>query len=220
MRALVLSTALVFGCVSGDGDAGGASAKDAGRDTNVAIDGAIFPVDDSAVADDAADEAGEAAVDATAPSCGVPGKPCCAGDACGAGSYCNTALCWALPTAVEETSDPGGCGDLGKAHPAPAFVSRYTIRGRPGAKAYRYFVKVSCGSAPPSLAGESPLTIGVDGTYTFTISTGAADTDCKNANLGRYEVWFVVDGQETKHQFASYFNSTCTTCAAAATLCP
>lgn len=198
-----------LGCVSGGGDTVTQPA-DAAVDTFSSVDGNIFPVEDSATEDTAP------------PTCGVAGKPCCTGDACGAGTYCNGALCWALPTAIEEGSDPGACGDLGKTHVAPEFLARYVVKGRPGAKAYRYFVKVSCGSSPPSLTPESPLTIGSDGTYTFTLEN-TASTDCANANLGRYEVWFVVDGHETTHQFDSVFNSTCpsvSTCAAAATICP
>lgn len=219
----LLLLSLATGCVSGDGDTV-TRPSDSGTvsDTFGSLDGSIFPVDDSAV-----DETGDAVVvDTTAsevaPSCGVAGKPCCAGDVCGGGTYCNTALCWAPPTATEETGEPSLCGDLGKAHVAPLYLSRFTIRGRPGAKAYRYYIKTSCGTAPPSLTAESPLTIGTDGQYTFTIENGV-DTNCTNANLGRYEVWFVVDGHETVHNFVSVYNSSCpsvSTCAAAASFCP
>jgi len=222
VRVVVLAAVFAsVGCVSGDGHTvdRAADAADAATDTLSSVDGSIFPVEDSATEDSAA---GDTAVADTVPTCGVAGKPCCTGDACGSGTYCSSALCWNLPSATEEGSDPGACGDLGKTHASPQYLARFTIRGRPGAKAYRYYVKVSCGSAPPSLTPESPLTIGSDGSYTFTIEN-TATTDCANKNLGRYEVWFVVDGHETTHQFTTVFNSTCSavaTCAAAATACP
>lgn len=228
MRAVaLLCLSFATGCVSGDGDTVSRPGTDSGTssDTSGSLDGSIFPVDDGAV-DDTSAVTDSAAVDSvapeTTPSCGVVGKPCCTGDVCGGGTYCNAALCWPLPTATEETSEPSLCGNLGATHVAPSFLARYAVRGRPGAKAYRYYIKTSCGSAPPSLTAESPLTIGTDGQYTFTIENGA-DTNCTNANLGRYEVWFVVDGHETAHNFVSVYNSTCpsvSTCAAAASFCP
>ncbi|MBI2389783.1 MAG: hypothetical protein HYV09_09345 [Deltaproteobacteria bacterium] len=228
MRVVALLSILAVSCVAGGGDTApdpkDAASSDTTDDTTGNDGSSIFPVEDAAAFDDAstsdAVDTGSAVADAT--TCGVAGKPCCAGDACGTGSYCFAALCWNRPTATEEGSDPGRCSDLGKTHVSPAFFARYTVRGRPSAKAYRYYVKVSCGSAPPSLTPESPLTIGADGTYTFTMEN-TATTDCANANLGRYGVWFVVDGIETAHQLVTAFNSTCTsvaTCAAAATACP
>lgn len=223
MRFVGLLSVLAVSCVAGGGDTA-PDPKDAASSDAAGGDGSsIFPTEDAAVGEDAATaDAGDAGVVADATTCGVAGKPCCAGDACGSGAYCFAALCWNRPSATEEGSDPGRCSDLGKTHVSPAFFARYTVRGRPGAKAYRYYVKVSCGSAPPSLTPESPLTIGADGTYTFTMEN-TATTDCANANIGQYEVWFVVDGIETAHQLVSAFNSTCpsvATCAAAATACP
>lgn len=131
--------------------------------------------------------------------------------------------CLAKPTVTEEGGEgsvPEACADLGITHAAPAFLYRYTVTGRPGAKVNRWAKKVSCVGAKEAITLESPLTIGTTGTVTFVIDN-AASTDCTNGNIGRYEAWVEVDGVMSDHHFGTFFNSKCAqTCASAATICP
>jgi len=229
-RFLTLALVLLSGCVGGGGDVQSGT-KDASADGGDGpLDGTLFPLDDAN--DETVDSTG---VDTTAspdttptpdtsPTCGAVGQPCCSGSVCNSGNYCysGSGTCFEKPWAVEEGSDPGACADLGVTHIKPAFFERFIVHGRPGALAYRYYIKVSCGTSAPKLTPESPLTITGDGTYTFVIEN-TATSDCTNGNLGKYEVWFVVDGQETKHLYQTVFNSLCTsvkTCALGATACP
>ncbi|MGZ3423695.1 MAG: hypothetical protein ACXWUG_06885 [Polyangiales bacterium] len=206
---------LMAGCsANGGGDQTGKPTSDATSDTATTGDGSIFPTEDAMDETDASDSAMSAE---TAPTCGMPTQPCC-GTSCSTG-YCHSGTCYATPEDIEETSDTGLCADLGVTHVAPAFFERFTIHGRPGASAYRYYKKISCAGATAMIAPGSPMTLASDGSYSYVIEN-TANTDCSNANIGKYEVWAVVDGVESAHHEVSNFNSSCTTCAGAATLCP
>lgn len=206
-------------CVSGDGDdapdrARTDAAIEASSDGAAVDGGPIFPTDDANVEDTAA--SGE-----TASKCGVPGLACCPGSVCSVG-YCFAETCYAKPTGVEEGSDPGMCSDLGVTHIKPAFFARFTVTGRPTALAHRMYKKVSCSGATTKEAPGSPFSLGATGMYSETLEN-TATTDCANGNLGRYEVWFVVDGQETTHNVTSVFNSACSTyatCGSVTSACP
>jgi hypothetical protein len=220
VRWLVIACFTVSWTASGGGDGITKPGSDAAVDGDAAAvgDGSIFPTEDA----DHEETGSDSAVDSTspvdtAPTCGTPSLPCC-GTSCSTG-YCNGGTCWAQPDVIEETSDPGLCADLAVTHGAPAFFMRFTIHGRPGALAYRYAKKISCAGAVAMVTPESPMTLKSDGSYSFTIEN-TANADCANANIGKYEAWIVVDGVETTHHEVSVFNSGCTTCAAASTLCP
>jgi hypothetical protein len=234
MRVSVLVVAsiasMLFACSSASGS--GANGKDstvggdAGDDT-LEGDG-IFPVDDGSsrdtndapvVVDTGTGVDTIPPADTTA-SCGTPSLPCCAGS-CSVG-YCNGGTCWDKPSVVEEASDPGLCADLGVTHVKPAFFERFTIHGRPGATAYRYYIKTSCAGATAKVTPDSPFTLDATGTYTETIEN-TATPDCTNGNLGVYEVWIVVDGIESAHHVESVFNSMCptyATCGSVTSACP
>lgn len=247
MRASLLvlfAASCATACAAGGSD--GSPEKTDARGDGAGGD-AIFPLDDGAVdpdapydssadsfadsstdsfADSSADSAApDTGVDTgviidTAPSCGTPGLACCSG-ACSSG-YCFSGNCYEKPTCIEEGSDPGMCSDLGVTHVKPAFFARFTVKGRPGASAYRYYKKVSCAGATAKVTPDSPFTLATDGTFTYVIENTTTPS-CTNANLGRYEVWMVIDGVETTHQFTSVFNSLCptySTCASAASACP
>jgi hypothetical protein len=122
---------------------------------------------------------------------------------------------------LEETSDAGLCGDLGVTHVMPAFLGRFTIHGRPGATVTRWATKISCPSPTPTQVG-GPWTLNAGGTYSETIEN-TATASCTHGALGRYDVWVIVDGQESVHQVVSYFNSACptySTCASVGNACP
>ena len=221
--------AVLLGCVSGAGNVDNPSVDARGDVAEAPVDGTLFPLDDAndetrdtaAPPEDTAPVPDTTVTPDTTPTCGGVGEPCCTG-VCSSANYCFSGTCYSKPYAVEEGSDPGVCSDLGVTHIKPAFFARFIIHGRPTAMAYRYYMKVSCGDTTPKLAPGSPFTIASDGTYTFTIENTATG-DCTNGNLGRYEAWFVIDGQETKHQYTAVFNSLCTawkTCALGATACP
>lgn len=223
MRWLVVAC-LAIGCTaSGGADGTGKPVTDAATadsESGTSGDGSIFGADDTDPADGEIVDTG-AAIDGTttdtAPACGAPTQPCC-GASCSVG-YCHSGTCYAAPEVIEEASDPGPCANLAVTHAAPAFFMRFTVHGRPGALAYRYAKKISCAGAVPMVTPESPLTLKADGSYVFTIEN-TADTSCSNANIGKYEAWIVVDGVESAHHEVTAYNSGCTTCAAAATLCP
>lgn len=186
------------------------------EDTTDPTGDAIFPLDDTAVTETAADTT----TDDTS-TCGAVGKPCC-GTTCSVG-YCYMGTCLAKPTVVEEggeSSVPELCADLGVTHAPPAFLTRYTVTGRPGATVHRWAKKVSCVGAKAFITAESPLTITAAGTVSFKIEN-LASTVCTDANIGRYEVWVVVDGAESDHHFGTFYNSSCgQTCKSAAGICP
>jgi hypothetical protein len=220
----VAALMVILGCsASGGGDAidratdSAVDAADAVTDSTTSVDtakptgDAIFPTEDGAMAETKED---------TTP-CGTVGLACC-GTTCSVG-YCYMGKCLAKPTVTEEggeASVPEACADLGITHAAPAFLYRYTITGRPGAKANRWAKKVSCVGATAAITPESPLTIGASGTVTFTIDNTASAV-CTDGNIGRYETWVEVDGVDSDHRFGTFFNSKCAqTCASAATICP
>lgn len=223
-RLLALALFLQVGCVSGGGDTTpGPGRNDAASETAtdaVTDSSPIFPTEDGS-ADDTAPSSDTAPPSDTAPTCGVPGMTCCPGSACSVG-YCFAGTCYDKPTGVEEGSDPGMCSDLGVTHVKPAFFARFTVRGRPGALAHRMYKKVSCPGATTAEAPGSPFSLGPTGMYSETLEN-TATSDCANGNLGRYEVWFVVDGQETTHHVTSVFNSACVlyaTCGTVTSACP
>ena len=214
MRTLLAAIVFLVGCVSGDGDDGPSRPRtDAASDASLDSD-PIFPTDDASVADTSMPSD-------TAPTCGVPGLACCAGSTCTDG-YCFADKCYPKPTGVEEGSDPGMCSDLGVTHAKPAFFARFTVTGRPTAIAHRMYKKISCPSAMTAEAPGSPFSLGTTGVYSESLEN-TATSDCTNGNLGRYEVWFVVDGQETTHHITSVFNSACSTyatCGTVTSACP
>jgi hypothetical protein len=229
--AFVASTIVACSGASGSGASGNkdSSAGDDAGDDTLEGDG-IFPVDDGSTHDSSSSDTTSVVDTGSAPdtivppsdtsSCGTPSLPCCGG-ACTIG-YCNGGTCWANPTVVEEASDPGVCADLGVTHVSPAFFERFTIHGRPGATAYRYYIKTSCPGATAKVTPDSPFTLDATGTFTETIEN-TATADCTNANLGVYEVWIVVDGVESAHHVDSVFNSMCptyATCGSVGSACP
>ncbi len=238
VRASALALVVTLGCVSGADsgrttDTGPASAETS-SEAGESEAGTIFPNDDATADETSAGDTSAADTTATAAdtattdtktsdtaTCGATGGACCPGATC-ANGYCLLGACHAMPTSVEEGSDPGRCSDLGVTHVKPAFFARFTVTGRVNAVAHRMYKKVSCAGATPSEAIGSPFNLGATGTYSAALEN-TATTDCANANLGRYEVWFVVDGQETTHQLTAVFNSTCVTyatCASVANACP
>jgi hypothetical protein len=223
MRWLLVACVAIGCTASGGGDPGKTTvdAAVADSESGTSGDGSIFGTEDTDSTDTEVDDTGMAADTSapmdSAPACGAPTQPCC-GTSCSVG-YCYSGTCYAPPEVIEETSDPGLCANLAVTHASPSFFMRFTIHGRPGALAYRYAKKISCTGAVAMVTPESPLTLKSDGSYVFTIEN-TADTSCSNANIGKFEAWIVVDGVETAHHEVSVYNSGCTTCAAAATLCP
>lgn len=154
--------------------------------------------------------------------CGGVGLPCCAGTACSQG-YCHSGRCEPNPTSVEEYGDGNGCVDLAVAHPAPGYLVRVTVTGRPLAEAHRFCLHASCPGAVPFETSDSPYVLGADGTYTKAIPSDAPIADCNFDMLGEWECWFVVDGVESNHGGGVGFNSLCpsaATCAVAKSFCP
>ena len=202
----------------------GKPGADSATDSDLHGDGTIFPTEDAT--DDTGSESAidtGSAVDTSGPMvdakvCGTPGKACC-GTSCSVG-YCHSGTCFANPTVTEETTEAALCGDLGVTHAKPlGYLERYTIEGRPGALAYRYARKVSCAGSVAMVTPESPLTLDASGSYTLAVDN-TASADCASGTIGKYEAWVVVDGIESAHNAVTFFNSKCTTCAAAGSLCP
>lgn len=161
----------------------------------------------------------------TCSRCGAPGELCCPGAICSGAAYCESGLCWAMPQFAQAPV----CADFGVPHPAPDYLSQYTVTGRPGAQIHKWNAHVSCAGtrATPMLAAEtegSPVFIGADGTVTLTFPLDMPVTDCAFANLGMYDSWATVDGQSTNHQLYTGYNSMCGgptgSCAAAMSYCP
>jgi hypothetical protein len=232
VASMIVAWTSACSSASGSGSNGGGDSNvpldggDAGGDDTTNGDGVIFPVDDGSARDtsDVAIDTTPPPIDTTPPPpdtpCGTPGLTCCGGS-CSVG-YCYGGTCMDDPTVVEEASDPGLCADLGVTHVTPAFFERFTIHGRPGATAYRYYIKKSCAGATAKITPDSPFTLDSTGTYTETIDN-TATSDCTNANLGVYEVWIVIDGVESAHHTESVFNSMCptyATCGSVTSACP
>jgi len=142
---------------------------------------------------------------------------------CGGSNYCLTGGCYPLPTFEQGPA----CADAGVAHPDPDVLTYYAVRGRPGAEVHKWNMHTSCGTsaelAPETEPPNPPMLIGADGSVTFRISTGAPITDCLFANLGTYDSWVVVDGRESNHAPAAFYNSLCPaveTCDLGAAFCP
>lgn len=163
----------------------------------------------------------------TATDCGGCGIACgdaesCSGGTCrcgnepGCGSkeYCHEGQgCYPLPTIVFDPT----CADLGADHSGPGqYHYKFTVSGRPGAEALQYNEQLSCGTAPVLAA---TYQLGANGTYVDLYSDVALS--CISW-LGKWEVFVTVDGHESNHVFATYYNANCpgaVTCAEAATYC-
>ena len=160
-------------------------------------------------------------------NCGACGSICAEHETCSNGScYCgndpscqgNTYCyegqgCYDLPT----ISFTPSCSNIGIEHTAPNYLYTFTVHGRPGAAADQYNHHVSCGTA-----AELAATWQLDATGTYVDSPETEAYGCLDT-LGRWEVWVMVDGHESNHVFATYYNPGCAgaeTCAAAASHCP
>jgi cysteine-rich repeat protein len=145
------------------------------------------------------------------------------GTVCWPPLYCFAGACYPAPT-FEQGPE---CSDMGIAHPPPDVLGYYTVRGRPGAQVHKWNVHTSCGAsaelAPETEPPNPPMLIGADGSVTFSISTGEPITECAHSNLGTYDSWVVVDGLESNHDPAAFYNSLCPavqTCDLGAAFCP
>lgn len=228
LRGEILALALaVGGCATATGTPVASDATpDAGPDGG---GDALFPLDDGgdATIDSGLTDTGslDTGID-TSPTCGAPGQPCC-GAACNTGAYCHTGSCWANPKLVSASPDGtyGGadCANLSAIHVAPSYLEKIVITGRPGAIAYRYYRKTSCGETVGKLVPEGPATLDGTGVYVYALENGVAYPECTNGNLGVYESWVVVDGVESSHVFNRVYSSGCATyatCASVDAACP
>lgn len=151
--------------------------------------------------------------------CGSPGLPCCSGTC--TNSYCLADSCYAYPTLADDYGDGVGCGNLGAAHPAPGYIIRTTVHGRPNTPAHRWCKQTSCGTAAFETV-ESPLPLDASGTAVFTISYDQPLTNCADTIFGSWECWMIVDGHESNHASGVFYNSNCpsvSSCSAAASFC-
>jgi hypothetical protein len=151
--------------------------------------------------------------------CGAVGQPCCNGSCTGA--YCTLDQCYAYPTLTDDYGDGAGCGNLGVAHPAPSYLIRTTVHGRPNAQAHRWCRQTSCGTAAFETV-ESPLQLDGTGTTVFNISYDQPLTDCADTIFGSWECWMIVDGNESNHASGVFYNSNCplvANCSSAASVC-
>lgn len=236
MRPLALLARILGGLVAGVAGCATATgtpvASDAAVDATTEGGDALFPLDDSGgdVTPDTAatpdtGTSPDTAVD-TGPACGAVGEPCC-GTTCAAGGYCQGGACWANPKLVCSSPDGshGGadCANLSAIHLSPSYLEKVVITGRPGAIAYRYYRKTSCGETVGKLVPEGPATLDATGVYVYVIENGVAYPECTNGNLGVYESWVVVDGIESAHVFNRIYSSGCATyatCASVDKACP
>ncbi len=246
MQRALLTLLIGLGSVGCATASGGSVKGDVDLVDETAAGDAIFPVDDAS--DDAKPDSSKpsdtgATVDTgatsdtgttadtgtvidTAPACGAVGQPCCSGT-CAGDAYCYAKSCLAKPKLV--TSGPDGtyggadCSNLSKIHLSPEYFQKVVITGRPGAIAYRYYRKTSCGDTVGKLVPGGGVSLDGTGVYVYVIENAAGDSSCTNGNLGVYESWVVVDGIETGHVFNRIYSSGCSTystCASVTSACP
>lgn len=144
------------------------------------------------------------------------------GNSCGSG-YCYQASCAPRPTF---TADPS-CSDLGEAHSGSSsdYLTRYIVRGRPGATVYKWNEHLSC-RTKATLASESEggvQKLDSRGELVFLLGN-ASPVGCTDSNaiIGEYDSWVVVDGIESNHDRSTYYNSGCSsfrTCTQAKSYC-
>jgi len=182
---------------------------DAGRDGGPGVDGG--PTCVPAICDD-----GDAC---TVDACGESG--CVHTPLCATGEYCRSGTCEPTPTFLLETTEAGGCADVGVPHlGGEDFLFRRTVTGRANADAQQFNQQASCGT-PVETAEVHRLDASGREMFSFT-TTPPTPAECWDGFYGRWNVWVGVDAMSSNVQEITYYDSRCSTvrtCAAARTFC-
>ena len=164
------------------------------------------------------------AADAFCPATGAcNGLGCPSSDSCGGcanGSYCFAGECQPMPTISHDGGEGPVCGDMSVAHPAPDYLVRVVITGRPYAPWQLQNRHQSClGSV--WWDAESG-TLDAWGQHEMVLSHDEP-LGCDSPIAGRWLQRVVVDGQTSDMGMFRYYESGCgtvSTCAAANSFCP
>lgn len=128
------------------------------------------------------------------------------------------------PTLTVSLGEGPTCGDLGKAHDAsttPPYLAKNVVTARPGAQVVQYNRHVSCPGSSWYVSGQT-RTVPASGTLEAVIGN-AADYNCNNGNLGRWEMFVVADGKSSPVRAFNAYNHNCPltlTCSDASNFCP
>lgn len=149
------------------------------------------------------------------PNCGEGGSwgpsVVCVDDppGCAPNEYQYNNACAPKPTVTVLSDDGSTCGDIGTAHPAPGYLVRTTITGRPFAWAHIYNQHLSCGD-PPVEAPESPVQLNAFGSAVLPLPLDPGLDDCFLGNIyGRWGKRVVVDGQTSNTASFRFYNTAC-----------
>lgn len=149
------------------------------------------------------------------------GGRCVNNPRCDFGQYCRAGVCEPNPTFRLETTEAGGCADIGVPHLSGAdFLFRRTVTGRANADAQQYNQQVSCGTAVETAGVHRLDAAGREQAPFYTVPP--TPMECWDGVYGRWNAWVGVDGMSSNVEEVTYYDSRCSnvrTCAMARTFC-
>lgn len=149
---------------------------------------------------------------------GCPSTDSCGG--CAIGSYCSVGECQPMPTLTHDGGEGPTCGDMRLAHPAPDYLTRVVITGRPFAPWQLRNKHESCVGSVWWDAESG--TLDASGRHEMALPHDEP-LGCDSPIAGRWLQRVEVDGQVSNWGMFRYYESGCGTvnsCVAATSFCP